>query len=170
MEHLWSPAGAIGGNRSQIGAPRKRLKQAHPQQVATHGNRFTAHGKEGVDGSSPSEGSAKAPLDGAFCMCSVGARAVEGLDGAVYGASRREGAGSPAHVGGQGPSGLPISHSWPNGSMIRPSRQPCSSPTAEVSFAPARTACAATVSGSSTTSSVRLVVPCRPVGTASRPI
>ena len=36
--------------------PRKPLKQACPQRVATHGNRFGAHGKEGVDGSSPSEG------------------------------------------------------------------------------------------------------------------
>jgi hypothetical protein len=50
MEHLWSPAGATGGNRWQMGEPRKRLKQADPQPVATHGNRFAAHGKEGVDG------------------------------------------------------------------------------------------------------------------------
>ena len=38
---------------------RKRLKQADRQPVATHGNRFAAHGKEGVDGSSPSEGFTK---------------------------------------------------------------------------------------------------------------
>jgi hypothetical protein len=56
MEHLWSPAGATGGNRWQMGRPRKPLKQADRQPVATHGNRFAAHGKEGVDGSSPSEG------------------------------------------------------------------------------------------------------------------
>jgi hypothetical protein len=56
VEHLWSPAGAIGGNRWQMGHPRKPLKQADPQPVATHGNRSGAHGKEGVDGSSPSEG------------------------------------------------------------------------------------------------------------------
>src|SRR4029453_4578584 len=43
--------------------------------------------------------------------------------------------------------------------MIRPSRQPCSSPRGDVSFAPARTACAVTVSGSSTTRRVRLVAP-----------
>jgi hypothetical protein len=61
MEHLWSPAGATGGNQWQMGRARKPLKQADPQPVATHGNRFAAHGKEGVDGSSPSEGSAKAP-------------------------------------------------------------------------------------------------------------
>ena len=57
MERLWSPAGATGGNRWQMGRARKPLKQADSQPVATHGNRFAAHGKEGVDGSSPSEGS-----------------------------------------------------------------------------------------------------------------
>ena len=56
MEHLWSPAGATGGNRWRMGRPRKPLKQADPQPVATHRNRSGAHGKEGVDGSSPSEG------------------------------------------------------------------------------------------------------------------
>jgi len=48
MEHLWSQAGATGGNRSQIEGPRKRLKQADRQPVATHGNGFGAHGKEDV--------------------------------------------------------------------------------------------------------------------------
>jgi hypothetical protein len=48
-----------GRNRWQPvanGTPQKPLKQADPQPVATHGNGFGAHGKEGVDGSSPSEG------------------------------------------------------------------------------------------------------------------
>jgi len=45
-----------GRNRWQMGGARKPLKQADPQPVATHGNGFEAHGKEGVDGSSPSEG------------------------------------------------------------------------------------------------------------------
>jgi hypothetical protein len=40
-------------------------------------------------------------------------------------------------LGGQFPSGTPIPHSCPNGSTIWPSRQPCSSPTGEVSVAPA---------------------------------
>jgi hypothetical protein len=40
MEHLWSQAGATGGNRWQMGDPRKPLKQADPQPVATHGNRL----------------------------------------------------------------------------------------------------------------------------------
>jgi hypothetical protein len=56
MERLWSQAGATSGNRWQRGQAHKRLKQADPQPVATHGNRFGAHGKEGVNGSSPLEG------------------------------------------------------------------------------------------------------------------
>jgi hypothetical protein len=46
MEHLWSQAGATSGNRSQMAQLRKRLKQADRQPLATHGNRFGAHGKE----------------------------------------------------------------------------------------------------------------------------
>jgi hypothetical protein len=53
MEHLWSPAGATGGNRSQMAVLRKRLKQADAQPAATHGNGQSLDGKEGVDGSSP---------------------------------------------------------------------------------------------------------------------
>src|SRR5713101_7952394 len=68
MEHLWSPAGATSGNRWQMGHVRKPLKQADPQPVATHGNRFAAHGKEGVDGSSPSEG-LQNPCSRGFCVC-----------------------------------------------------------------------------------------------------
>ena len=48
-----------GRNRWQPvanGTPQKPPKQAEPQPVATHGNRFGAHGKEGVNGSSPLEG------------------------------------------------------------------------------------------------------------------
>jgi hypothetical protein len=61
MERLWSLAVATSGNWWQLGRPRKRLEQA--KTVATRCDRlpFGAHGKEGVDGSSPSEGSAKAP-------------------------------------------------------------------------------------------------------------
>jgi hypothetical protein len=71
MERLWSPAGATGGNRWQIERPRKRLKYADPQPVATRGNGSGAHGKEGVDGSSPSEGSAKAPHVGVLAFRST---------------------------------------------------------------------------------------------------
>jgi hypothetical protein len=68
MEHLWSLAGATGGNRSQKGEPRKRLKYADSQPVATHGNRLAAHGKEGVDGSSPSEGLKYLQIDYFCCL------------------------------------------------------------------------------------------------------
>jgi hypothetical protein len=50
------PSGRTWWQPVAIGTARKPLKQADPQPVATHGNRFAAHGKEGVDGSSPSEG------------------------------------------------------------------------------------------------------------------
>jgi hypothetical protein len=61
VERLWSLAGATGGNRSQIGHSQKPLKQADPQPMATHGNGLAAHGKEGVNGSSPLEGFEKRP-------------------------------------------------------------------------------------------------------------
>ena len=60
-----------GRNRWQMAHPRKRLKQADRQPVATHGNRFAAHGKEGVSGSSPEEGFGKAPEIGAFCLSEI---------------------------------------------------------------------------------------------------
>ncbi len=71
MEHLWSPAGANGGNRSQKGQPRNRLRQCDRQPVATYGNGSGAHGTEGVSGSSPEEGSARAPRAGAFSFGAV---------------------------------------------------------------------------------------------------
>src|SRR5947209_12664696 len=85
LEYLCEPSG--GRNRWQPvenRTPRKPLKQADPQPVATHGNGSAGHGKqgvcrglpsvaggpfpgkEGVSSSSPEEGSAKAPLVGAF--------------------------------------------------------------------------------------------------------
>ena len=54
---------ATGGKWDALEKP---LKQADPQLVATHGNRFAAHGKEGVDGSSPSEGLHEIPASGVF--------------------------------------------------------------------------------------------------------
>jgi hypothetical protein len=58
-----------GRNQSQPvanGTTSKPLKQPDPQPVATHGNRFGAHGKEGVDGSSPSEGFNEMPANRHF--------------------------------------------------------------------------------------------------------
>jgi hypothetical protein len=56
MEHLWSRAVATGGNRSRMGWQQKRLQQAKTLAVGCHWLPIGAHGKEGVDGSSPSEG------------------------------------------------------------------------------------------------------------------
>jgi hypothetical protein len=68
MEHLWSTAGAPGGNQSQVEGP-KNASNAR-KSVAVGCDRLPPgpHGKEGVDGSSPSEGSAKAPEVGASCV------------------------------------------------------------------------------------------------------
>src|SRR4051812_27112901 len=55
MEHLWSRAGATGGNQWQMRQTRKRLEQANPQPSAAHGTGSRPHGKEGVDGSTPSQ-------------------------------------------------------------------------------------------------------------------
>jgi hypothetical protein len=50
------PSGRNQWHRSQIAQLRKRLRYADPQWVATHDNARGPDGKEGVDGSSPSEG------------------------------------------------------------------------------------------------------------------
>jgi hypothetical protein len=59
MEHLWSTAGATGGNQSQLEGRQKRLKRAKSVAVGCDRLPPGPHGKEGVDGSSPSEGFAK---------------------------------------------------------------------------------------------------------------
>ncbi len=61
MEQFWSRAVATSGNRWQMGTPRKRRNQAKTVAVGCDQLPIGAHGKEGVDGSSPSEGSAEAP-------------------------------------------------------------------------------------------------------------
>jgi hypothetical protein len=68
MKPLWSPAVATGGNRSQIDPPQKPRNQAKTIALGCEWLPIAAHGKEGVDGSSPSEGSAKAAqIGGFFC-------------------------------------------------------------------------------------------------------
>jgi hypothetical protein len=71
MERLWSLVVATGGNRWQMGTPYERLKQAEP--VATGCDQLPPglDGKEGVNGSSPLEGSAKAPHIGVFVFSST---------------------------------------------------------------------------------------------------
>jgi hypothetical protein len=59
MERLWSPAGATSGNQRQIGRPPKPRKQAKSVAVGGDWLPRASNGKEGVDGSSPSEGFTK---------------------------------------------------------------------------------------------------------------
>ena len=66
MERLWSLAGAISGNRWQMVGPRKRRKQAKTVATGCDQLPIGSHGKEGVGGSSPPEGSAKVPQSGFF--------------------------------------------------------------------------------------------------------
>jgi hypothetical protein len=71
MEPLWSPAVATGGNRWQIGSAQTRPKQAKSDATGCHRLRASFHGKEGVDGSSPSEGLKKPLLIGGFLFVFV---------------------------------------------------------------------------------------------------
>jgi hypothetical protein len=61
MEPLWSPVVATGGNRSQMISVDKPRKQAKTVAVGCNQLPKAAHGKEGVSGSSPEEGSARVP-------------------------------------------------------------------------------------------------------------
>jgi hypothetical protein len=87
MEPLWSPVVATGGNRAQIAPAEERLK--HAETVAVGCNRLPegAHGKEGVDGSSPSEGLSgiAKPLQTRLFVAAIGTVEhlieTEGLDG-----------------------------------------------------------------------------------------
>jgi hypothetical protein len=65
------PSGRYQWHRPANETARNRLKQANSQPAATHGNGSRRHGKEGVNGSSPLEGSAKAPHVGAFAFMST---------------------------------------------------------------------------------------------------
>jgi len=56
MEPLWSPVVATGRKRSQIRHAQKPRKQAKTVAVGCDRLPETSDGKEGVDGSSPSEG------------------------------------------------------------------------------------------------------------------
>src|SRR6266702_1847074 len=56
MEPLWSPVVATGGNQRQIVQRPKGRKEAKTDAVGCDRPPATFHGKEGVDGSSPSEG------------------------------------------------------------------------------------------------------------------
>src|SRR6266576_1573380 len=87
MEPLWSPVVAIGGNWSQIALPPKPQKQAKTVAVGCDWLPREVHGEEGVDGSSPSEGSAKAPHVGAFAFRSTCSSSIVRWVWSRYGAS-----------------------------------------------------------------------------------
>ena|SRR5215207_4234080 len=57
----WSPPGATSGNQRQVGCPRNPRKQAKSVAVDCHRLPRPQNGKEGIDGSSPSEGFRKRP-------------------------------------------------------------------------------------------------------------
>src|SRR5919201_5504551 len=61
MEPLWSPVVATGGNRTQTRGVRNRANK--PKTIAVG-----CDGKEGVDGSSPSEGFEKFLQISSFCL------------------------------------------------------------------------------------------------------
>jgi hypothetical protein len=93
MELLWSTAGATRGKQLQIGRPPKPRKQAKSVAVGCDWWPRASNGKEGVDGSSPSEG-LKSLHTHSFCrLCSMPrweslTAAHEGLGGIVWRASR----------------------------------------------------------------------------------
>jgi hypothetical protein len=63
MEHLWSQADATVGNRLQMTRARKWLKQGETVAVGCDRLPRGPDGKEGVDGSSPSECYSKSPAN-----------------------------------------------------------------------------------------------------------
>jgi hypothetical protein len=79
MEPLWSPAVATGSNRWQMGGRPERLKQAKTVAVGCDRLPEPFHGKEGVDGSSPSEGLPKVPANRHFVVvCPLNTRTQNG--------------------------------------------------------------------------------------------
>jgi hypothetical protein len=64
MEPLWSPVVATAGNQRQTRRARNPRKEAKTVAVGCDRLPRAAHGKEGVDGSSPSEGSWREKIPG----------------------------------------------------------------------------------------------------------
>jgi hypothetical protein len=88
VEPLWSPAAATRGNRWQTARPLKRPRRAKTVAVGCDRLPESFHGKEGVGGSSPPEGFAKAPQNGAFSVTRLAESSACGGYGALYGAFR----------------------------------------------------------------------------------
>src|SRR5438093_339598 len=98
MEPLWSPGVATEGNQRQIDRPSKPQKQAKSVATGCHRSRREVHGTEGVDGSSPSEGSAKAPHTGLFFSDRFADSGTWNRYGALYGTFRSKTPPGPAKV------------------------------------------------------------------------
>src|SRR5262245_36665603 len=64
ISSLWSPVVATGGNRSQIAPARETRNQVETVALGCDRLPRRPHGKEGVDGSSLSEGLHKSPANG----------------------------------------------------------------------------------------------------------
>src|SRR6266540_987241 len=88
MEPLWSPVVATGGKRWQMPWAETGREQAETVAVGCDQLPSGPHGKEGVNGSSPSEGSAKVPHNGAFFSDRLAGSRTWGRYGALYGAFR----------------------------------------------------------------------------------
>ncbi len=88
MEPLWSPVVATGGNQPQTYRARRRRKQAKSVATVCHQLPEKFHGKEGVDGSSPSEGFQKACTAAAYRAEPLAPSSTCGGYGALYGAFR----------------------------------------------------------------------------------
>src|SRR5215210_6688380 len=88
MEPLWSPVVATGGTQWQIRSARNPPKQAESVAVGCERLPEKFHGKEGVSGSSPEEGSAKSPHKRLFVSDQLAGSRTWGRYGALYGASR----------------------------------------------------------------------------------
>src|SRR6266498_5972713 len=100
MEPLWSPVVATGGNQWQIGSARKPQEQAKAAAVGCDQLPEAAHGKEGVDGSSPSEGLRKVPANRHFTVaCVLNRRTHSGHICGTRNASRRLAAPSDTACG-----------------------------------------------------------------------
>ena len=76
--------------------------------------------------------------DAAFWVSSGGLERPRFSPAAIGGATGRTllVVDDPDAMFAQAVRGLPISHSWPNGSKIRPKRQPCSSAISDAGVAP----------------------------------
>jgi hypothetical protein len=68
MEPLWSPGVATDGNQRQIDKTRKAQKQGKSVATGCHRLPETFHGKEGVSGSSPEEGSHESPANAGLLL------------------------------------------------------------------------------------------------------